>query len=204
MVGLVMIFGLVSLGHVIFSLTLFIINIKEINIDTLFSSMVLIFKIILVYFIPTIIAFYYKNPNKIDILLLNLFLGLTIIGWIIALGWSIINLEKYFDTIVNKRINKNNLTKSDNLDIKKEKNIKNKILEIIPFLNNNEQKILEIISLELESENFIWASKITEKTKIPKTTVNRIIKSLKEKKIIETSSEIGKVKKIYYHKNILK
>lgn len=40
------------------------------------------------YFIPTIIAFKRRHLNRVPILLLDLFLGWSFIGWIIALIWS--------------------------------------------------------------------------------------------------------------------
>lgn len=41
-----------------------------------------------VYFLPTIIGFKRNQPNKVSILLLNLFLGWSLIGWVIALVWA--------------------------------------------------------------------------------------------------------------------
>ena len=43
---------------------------------------------IIIYFIPTIIAFRRKHINKISILIINLFLGWSLIGWVIALAWA--------------------------------------------------------------------------------------------------------------------
>ncbi len=40
------------------------------------------------YFIPTIVAFKRRHLNRVPILLLDLFLGWSFIGWIIALIWS--------------------------------------------------------------------------------------------------------------------
>lgn len=40
-------------------------------------------------FLPTIIAFSKGHVNKWAIFLLNLFLGFTIIGWVVALIWAI-------------------------------------------------------------------------------------------------------------------
>ena len=40
---------------------------------------------IIIYFIPTIIAFKRKQLNKIKIFLFNLFFGWTVVLWIIAL-----------------------------------------------------------------------------------------------------------------------
>ncbi len=44
---------------------------------------------VLLYFLPTIIAFRRDHPNKMmPILLLNLFLGATVIVWVICLLWA--------------------------------------------------------------------------------------------------------------------
>ena len=45
----------------------------------------------LIYFLPTIIAACRKHKNGAAILALNLFLGWTFLGWVIALIWSIAN-----------------------------------------------------------------------------------------------------------------
>jgi hypothetical protein len=42
----------------------------------------------LVYFLPTLVALVRHKRNTVSILLLNLFLGWTLIGWIIALVWA--------------------------------------------------------------------------------------------------------------------
>lgn len=43
---------------------------------------------LLLYFIPTIIAFRKQRDNKISILILNFFLGWSLIGWVISLVWA--------------------------------------------------------------------------------------------------------------------
>ena len=40
------------------------------------------------YFLPTIIALARSKRDTVSILLLNLFLGWTAIGWVIALVWA--------------------------------------------------------------------------------------------------------------------
>lgn len=40
------------------------------------------------YFLPTVVAGFRKKRNFVSIGLLNLFLGWTFIGWIIALIWA--------------------------------------------------------------------------------------------------------------------
>lgn len=45
----------------------------------------------LAYFVPYIIAVFRKHPNRQAILILNLLLGWTVLGWIGALVWAAIN-----------------------------------------------------------------------------------------------------------------
>ena len=40
------------------------------------------------YFIPAIIAFYRGHQSVIGVFLLNFFVGWTLIGWVVALVWS--------------------------------------------------------------------------------------------------------------------
>lgn len=64
----------------------------EYAIITVFSMLFLLGIIIgsfLLYLIPTLIAWYNKSPNAIWIFLINLFLGLTTVGWIVAFLWAI-------------------------------------------------------------------------------------------------------------------
>lgn len=41
-----------------------------------------------IYFIPTIIARRRKHPSRNSILIVNIFLGWTFLGWVGALAWS--------------------------------------------------------------------------------------------------------------------
>ena len=41
------------------------------------------------YFIPTLIAFLRQHKNKLAIFILNLFLGWTVLGWVVSLVWSV-------------------------------------------------------------------------------------------------------------------
>ena len=50
--------------------------------------MFLIVFCIVVYFLPAIIAISREHQHRVPILLLNLFLGWTAIGWVAALVWS--------------------------------------------------------------------------------------------------------------------
>jgi hypothetical protein len=44
---------------------------------------------ILAYFFPTIAASRYQHPRRIEILYLNILLGWTVVGWVIALQWAL-------------------------------------------------------------------------------------------------------------------
>ena len=56
------------------------------------EALLLVFLIlagIAIYFIPTIIAFVRGRINKRAILCMNLFLGWSFIGWVVALIWAV-------------------------------------------------------------------------------------------------------------------
>lgn len=48
-----------------------------------------------IHFLPTIIAALRRGRSLVGIFLLNLFLGWTVIGWIIALIWALTNEREY-------------------------------------------------------------------------------------------------------------
>jgi hypothetical protein len=43
---------------------------------------------LVMYFLPTIVAIGRSKRDTLAIFLLNLFLGITVIGWIVALVWA--------------------------------------------------------------------------------------------------------------------
>jgi hypothetical protein len=43
---------------------------------------------LMLYFVPAIVAGHRRHHNRVPILLTNLFLGWTFIGWVAALIWS--------------------------------------------------------------------------------------------------------------------
>jgi T4 superinfection immunity protein len=43
------------------------------------------------YFVPTIIAFNRRSQHRVAILLVNLLLGWTLVGWIAMLVWAIVD-----------------------------------------------------------------------------------------------------------------
>jgi Superinfection immunity protein len=44
--------------------------------------------LLMAYFIPTIVAARRLHRNRLAILMLNIFLGWTLIGWVAALVWA--------------------------------------------------------------------------------------------------------------------
>jgi len=45
--------------------------------------------IVCIYFLPTVLANFNKHTKSDSIFIINLFLGWTLIGWVIALAWSV-------------------------------------------------------------------------------------------------------------------
>tara|TARA_R110000772_G_scaffold208623_1_gene319207 strand:- start:786 stop:1109 length:324 start_codon:yes stop_codon:yes gene_type:complete len=57
---------------------------------SIFQILMLIGVLILVYihFLPTIIALKKNHKNKVPIILINIFLGWSLVGWVVALVWA--------------------------------------------------------------------------------------------------------------------
>src|SRR5215831_7041668 len=53
-----------------------------------FVALILVLMGIGAYFIPTIVAFIRKVPNMGSVVVINLFLGWTFIGWVVALAMA--------------------------------------------------------------------------------------------------------------------
>jgi hypothetical protein len=49
----------------------------------------LLLTLLLASFLPTIIAFARRHHNRYAIFVLNLLLGWTVVGWVVALVWSL-------------------------------------------------------------------------------------------------------------------
>jgi hypothetical protein len=62
---------------------------------------IIIILLIALYFLPSILGFKLRNAGSI--IILNLLLGWTVIGWIVALIWSVSNEKK--ENIVDKSTN---------------------------------------------------------------------------------------------------
>jgi predicted membrane protein len=45
---------------------------------------------LLIYFLPTVVALANKKRNSLAIFVLNLLLGWTLVGWVVALVWAFI------------------------------------------------------------------------------------------------------------------
>jgi hypothetical protein len=43
---------------------------------------------ILVYFLPIVVAGFSKHPHGGGIFVVNVFLGWTLLGWVVALAWA--------------------------------------------------------------------------------------------------------------------
>ena len=59
----------------------------------LFIIMTLIILFIVLYFLPPIIAYHYKDKNTIWIFVLTLLFGWSTIGWILALLWAVVERD---------------------------------------------------------------------------------------------------------------
>lgn len=55
-----------------------------------------------VYFIPALIATKRDHPQKSAILIINILLGWTFLGWVIALVWAILKQEPNIEKLSNK------------------------------------------------------------------------------------------------------
>lgn len=55
---------------------------------------IVIWMLILIYFLPLFVSLSRRHPSKWAIGALNLFLGWTLLGWVGALVWSLIELNK--------------------------------------------------------------------------------------------------------------
>jgi len=61
--------------------------------------------IAIMYFIPTIIAVVRRRTNTVSIAALNIFLGWSVVGWVVALVWALAT-DKPTTTVIH--VNKEN------------------------------------------------------------------------------------------------
>ena len=63
------------------------------NSQAVFLEIILILIVIAIflylYFIPTLVAINRKRVSQLSIFVINLFLGSTIIAWVLALAWAV-------------------------------------------------------------------------------------------------------------------
>ena len=55
---------------------------------TVAAALLLLLILLAIYFIPSVVAFGRQHYNRGAILVLNLFLGWTLLGWVAALVWA--------------------------------------------------------------------------------------------------------------------
>lgn len=65
------------------------------------EGILMLIVLVLIYFIPSIIVCNNDHKNLEGVMILNLFLGWTFIGWVIALIWAVSNNE---ETSINRGI----------------------------------------------------------------------------------------------------
>jgi len=75
--------------------------------------------LIVVYFIPMIVALMRNHRNKVSIIVVNILLGWTFIGWVIALVWSLTQPHEQTPIIVNTAQPINDLTAQKMHDLAK-------------------------------------------------------------------------------------
>jgi hypothetical protein len=52
------------------------------------TSIIVLCLVALIYFVPALAAYQRRHRNKDPIFIINLFLGWTFLGWVIALAWA--------------------------------------------------------------------------------------------------------------------
>ena len=74
-------------------------------LDNLFTPshiVILVFLSIIfaIYFLPTFIAVHRRHHNRFPIILINILIGWTVIGWIVALIWSAMSTTPTTVTVI--------------------------------------------------------------------------------------------------------
>ena len=64
----------------------------------------ILFTLAIIYFLPSILAITRKQKSIVDIILLNTFLGWTIIGWFAALLWAMLKQKPPLDEFEKKKL----------------------------------------------------------------------------------------------------
>jgi len=58
-------------------------------VGALIVSIMILIIFLALYFLPTFIAFGRGKVNALSVLLLNIFLGWTLVGWVVSLVWAV-------------------------------------------------------------------------------------------------------------------
>jgi divalent metal cation (Fe/Co/Zn/Cd) transporter len=58
------------------------------NISSLLTGLTIMFIGLFISFMPTLVAYSRKTKNRIPVMIINIFLGWTLIGWVIALAMA--------------------------------------------------------------------------------------------------------------------
>lgn len=59
----------------------------------IFLIVLLAIFLLVIYFLPTIVAINRSHPNKTPIFIINLFLGFTLLVWVISLAWAFVRIS---------------------------------------------------------------------------------------------------------------
>lgn len=62
--------------------------------ETMLTALWLLSALLIIYFVPVAVAMARKHRNTVAIVVLNIFLGWTLIGWVAALVWACVNQER--------------------------------------------------------------------------------------------------------------
>ena len=62
--------------------------------DRVTSAFVSVILVVIVYLVPTFVAIWRQHRQGVAITFLNVFLGWTLVGWVIALVWAVSSSEK--------------------------------------------------------------------------------------------------------------
>lgn len=93
-----------------------------------------------IYFLPTLVALSRRHQSAVAIFVLNLLLGWTVLGWIVAFVWSFTNP---IQVVVNNRAVSNQASKSVADEIRKLATLKEQGLLTEDEFSKKKQKMLE-------------------------------------------------------------
>ena len=68
------------------------------------------------YFLPSVIALLRSKSNTFAIILLNIFLGWTFVGWVVALVWSVTSDNKSQTVVINNSTNVDNQASKERIE----------------------------------------------------------------------------------------